>query len=111
MLVDKVHQGSVKVGTVISLSFWENEKYKVNAVLKGGMGEVYQLVPVRPGLPVALKTLTNANRAAFERECEIWLSLGSHPNVAHACAFGYWSGKPAIVVEWYDGTLADANFP
>ena len=105
--------GSMKyptLGNVVTLDFFANEKFILNAALEGGMGIVYQLVPVRPGKPFALKTFqSTSNRASFERECEIWLSLSSHPNIARAVAYGFWCGKPAVLVEWYESSLAQTN--
>ena len=46
-----------QIGSVITIGSLSNEKFVVGKILKGGMGEVYQLVPVRFGSPpLALKT-------------------------------------------------------
>jgi len=134
-----VHGGSVpKVGAILSLEGLGNEKFVVNSILKGGMGVVYQLVPVRPpafgmssawpceatvpaqdiehapevlalAFPVAaLKTFqVSADREAFKRECEIWISLSDHPFVAKAFWYGECFGKPAVLSEWYDATISE----
>jgi serine/threonine-protein kinase PknK len=76
------------------------------------MGTVYQLIPVNPfGIPpLALKTYQeSANRSQFMREVELWISLGTHPHIAHAIAYADWHGKPAVVADWYDRSLADVN--
>ena len=98
-------------GSVISLPALENEKFVIGAVLKGGMGTVYQLVPVRPARsPLALKTYQEtADRAQFVREAEIWISLGNHPNIAHALAYSEWRGRPTVIADWYDRSLAETD--
>ncbi len=97
-------------GEVITIDFFEHARFVVGKELSGGMGKVLQLVPVRPGRTLALKTIqAQANPAAFERECRFWLSLVEHPNIAHALAFGRWRGRPSILVEWYDAELSYAR--
>lgn len=100
-----------EIGSVISLEILENEKFVVAKVLKGGMGTVYQLVPVRLGTnPAALKTYQpTADRAQFIREAEVWIGLGQHPHIAHALAYTEWQSKPAVFAHWYDNSLAEAD--
>lgn len=44
-------------GAIVGLQFFENEKFVVGSKRAGGMGNVYQLVPLLPGAqPLALKT-------------------------------------------------------
>lgn len=43
----------------------------------------------------------------FERECNVWLSISQHKNIAHASAFGTWEGQPAILVDWYPQSMAE----
>ncbi len=97
----------ISVGTVVTLDFFENTKAVVASVLGGGMGTIYQLVPIQPARPWALKTFKDdADPEAFDRECRIWLSLADHPSIARAMAYGKWRGRPAILVEWYAATLS-----
>lgn len=100
------------VGSLLTLQALENEKFVVGKVLKGGMGVVYQLVPVRPvGIPpLALKTYQEtADRAQFIREAEVWISLGTYPHVAHALAYTEWHSRPSVVADWYDKSLAETD--
>lgn len=100
----------LQVGTVVALEFFENQKFVINAILEGGMGSVFQLVPIRPAQPCAMKTFQpHIDRQAFERECEIWLSLSSHANIARALAYGSWQDQPVILVEWYGESLSDTD--
>ncbi len=99
----------MKIGTITSVKFFGNEKFAVGKILEGGMGTVYQLIPIRMGMPVfALKTLKgNMKIRDFDRECEAWLSVSQHKNVARAFAFGNWEGMPSILVDWYGKSLAE----
>jgi serine/threonine protein kinase len=100
------------VGSVIALEVLDNEKFVIGNILKGGMGIVYQLVPVRmAGSGVAaLKTYQkSANRSQFIRESRLWISLGTHPYIAHAICYTEWLSKPAIIASWYDNALAETD--
>jgi len=92
-----------QIGSVITIGSLSNEKFVVGKILKGGMGEVYQLVPVRfASPPLALKTYQpSANREQFMREAEIWISLGDHPHIARALMYLDWQSKPSIISPWY----------
>jgi hypothetical protein len=48
---------AAQVGTVVTLKELSNEKFVIGKILRGGMGEVYQPIPVAPtGSVLALKT-------------------------------------------------------
>lgn len=99
-------------GSIVSLAALENEKFVVGKVLQGGMGTVYQLVPVRLARipPLALKTYQgSADRHQFIREAELWISLGTHAHVAHAIAYIEWRSRPAVIADWYDKSLAEVD--
>jgi len=91
------------VGSVITLKEVSNEKFVVAQVVRGGMGEVYQLVPVASYAPaLALKTYQkDATREQFIREAGIWISLGDHPYIARALCYLEWQNKPSILSCWY----------
>jgi len=99
------------VGSIISLEVLSNEKFAIGKVLGGGMGTVYQLVPVKPGrLPLALKTFQQfVDRPQFLREAELWISLGTHPHIAHAFACTEWLDQPCIIADWYDKSLEEID--
>jgi len=105
-------KGIVSVGHIVTLTFHGHFKYVVGKVLHGGMGIVYQLVPVRSDLPtIALKTFQRPVQAqAFERECQAWLSVSRHPNIATAVAYGHWEDVPAISMDWYPKSMAELRF-
>ncbi len=102
---------SIQIGQIITVDFSDNEKFAIGKIMQGGMGTVYQLVPIRANAhPLALKTLKSVMKIHdFERECEMWLSITQHPNVARAFAFGKWEGLPAILVDWYPKSMAELN--
>jgi len=101
--------GQYGVGEPITLPWLDYKKFVVSRIVQGGMGTVYQLVPVGPGYPtVALKTLqASIDPAIFERECEIWLKASDHPGIAKAMKYGELDGRPTILSIWYPHTLAD----
>jgi serine/threonine protein kinase len=97
-----------KVGSVVTIKALSGEKFVIGKILRGGMGEVYQLVPVRPIGPVlALKTYQLAvSREQFIREADLWISLGEQTHIARAMWFLEWDSRPAILGEWYEQTLS-----
>jgi serine/threonine protein kinase len=99
----KPSSNAPQVGSVVTIGALENEKFVIGKILLGGMGEVYQLIPIvmsRPAL--ALKTYQpSADREQFIREADIWISLGNHPNIARAFMYLEWQSKPSIISSWY----------
>jgi serine/threonine protein kinase len=102
-----------QVGSLVTFKELSNEKFVVGQVLRGGMGEVYQLLPVAPyAHALALKTYQeDASREQFIREAGIWISLGDHPYIARAFCYLEWQNKPSIVSSWYGqpATVETAN--
>jgi hypothetical protein len=98
---DKPEPEPIDVGSIIAVQGFSNEKFAVGKILRGGMGIVYQLVSVRPTMGVmALKTYQNpADVAKFEHEARLWISLGTHPHIAHALWYGAWYDQPAILAD------------
>jgi serine/threonine protein kinase len=90
-------------GSIVTLGDFGNRKFVVGETLQGGMGLVYQLVPVDPFANiVALKTYkTDATPEQFLRESDIWFSIGKHQNIATALWYGYWNNQASILSEWY----------
>jgi len=98
----------MKPPEVVAVDFFGRRKYVVARVLQGGMGSVYQLVPIdTANRTVALKTIKGASSIrGFDAECEAWFSLAHHPNIARALAFGTWNSLPGVVIDWYPKFLA-----
>lgn len=96
-----------KTGSVVTVKELSNEKFVIGGILCGGMGEVYQLVSVRPAGPVlALKTYqATATREQFIREADLWISLGNHAHIARAMLYLEWESRPSIIAHWYKQSL------
>lgn len=92
---------------VVTLDFFSQQKYVVAKVLQGGMGSVYQLIPIHAAnKTLALKTIKGKSSIrAFDIECEAWFSVAHHPNIARAFAFGTWNSLPSVLVDWYPKSL------
>jgi serine/threonine protein kinase len=98
-------------GAIVALPFFESEKFVVGSKRSGGMSNVYQLIPLLPGAsPVALKTYQeDGDFSQFEREARIWVSLGTHPNIARAITYGVLKGVRCILANWYPKTVVELN--
>lgn len=82
------------VGESIPDPYDSRRSYMVERTLRGGMGVVYicadEKIGERESARIVLKTfqnqILNKNnlRQRFEREAEIWISLGHHPNIVQA---------------------------
>ncbi len=89
------------VGSTVAIDGYSNEKFLVNKEMRGGMGVVFQLIPVRPIMNVcASKTFqASVDPTTFTKECEMWLLLSNRPHIARAHWYGFWRSKPVILEE------------
>ena len=96
-------------GSIVVLPFFEHEKYVVGRKRGGGMGNVYQLLSLRPGAtPLALKTYQGtSDYAQFEREARIWIALSGHLYVAKAITYGHLNGVRCILAHWYPHNITE----
>lgn len=96
-----------QIGSVVTLKELSNEKFVIGKILRGGMGEVYQLISVRPtGAVLALKTYQpTATREQFIREADHWISLGNHAHIARAILYLDWESRPSIIANWYKQSI------
>lgn len=92
---------------LIKIEYLSNQSYVIADAMEGGMGKVLKLYPVLDDLPVvAMKTINgDSSIKLFDAECEAWLSIAHHPNIAKSFAFGTWDGMPSVMVEWYQSSL------
>jgi serine/threonine protein kinase len=100
------------MGRLRPVGDWIASRYEIFAVHPGGMGVVYVAID-RLGTPgrsvVAIKTLRDEWlldeewKARFAAEGELWVSLGSHPNIVHAYSVEEFDGKPHILLELVNG--------
>jgi WD40 repeat protein/serine/threonine protein kinase len=86
------------------------EQYEVLGLLgKGGMGEVHRIYHKGWGIDLAIKTLKKelVDREHcvdfFEKECETWVSLDSHPHVVKCFYVRRLGGSPRIFMEFVHG--------
>lgn len=102
---------NLAVSSIVALPFFENEKFVVGSKRGGGMGNVYQLIPLRPDAkPLALKTYQgDGDYVQFEREARIWISLSSHPHVARAITYGMLKNVRCILAAWYPRNAIDLD--
>lgn len=96
-------------GQIIAIPFSDNRKFVVGVIKSGGMGDVFQLLPLLPvEIPLALKTYQgSADPAEFQSEARIWISLRANPNIAYALSYGELEGTKCVLAKWYDKTLLD----
>ncbi|MCP4645996.1 MAG: protein kinase [bacterium] len=84
--------------------------YEVRRVVAtGGMGKVYKVHHRGWGIDLAVKSprpdiLSRAQGAEFfERECELWVNLGLHPNIASCYYVRRLDGLPRVFAEYVSG--------
>lgn len=92
---------------MLTVDYQQGAKFVVADEMHGGMGTVFKLFPVAPESPiVAMKTIRgNSSIVAFDIECEAWISVADHPNIARPLAFGTWESLPSVLIEWYPLSL------
>ena len=87
-----------------------DQRYLVRNVRKGFMGLVYIARDLRSDQTVAMKTFqrkftwVESAISNFTREAEVWMRLGSHPNVVQATRILIIAGRPHIVMEFVSGS-------
>jgi eukaryotic-like serine/threonine-protein kinase len=87
-----------------------DQRYLVRNVRKGFMGLVYIARDLRSDQTVAMKTFqrkftwVESALANFTREAEVWMRLGSHPNIVQATRILTIAGRPHIVMEFVSGS-------
>jgi len=96
----------------IVIDYLEREKFIILETIEGGMGTVYKLKSNRINVACfGFKTFhTNQSPELFKKECQIWISLGDHPYIAHAVAYGLWQNSPSILSYWYPKSLKKIDF-
>ncbi|MFA6243551.1 MAG: protein kinase [Candidatus Hydrogenedentales bacterium] len=84
--------------------------YEVRRLLgRGGMGNVYQVYhrgwdqDLAVKCPKAEVLSARGGAESFERECEMWVNLGLHPNVASCYYVRRLGGVPRVFAEYVTG--------
>jgi serine/threonine protein kinase len=107
----RVREGPVMV-RLRPVGDWIAGRYEVFAVHPGGMGVVYVAIDrldTDSPRALAIKTLRDEWlndpewKARFIAEGELWVALGSHPNIVHAYSVEEFDGKPHILLELITG--------
>jgi tetratricopeptide (TPR) repeat protein len=85
------------------------QRFEVEQVRRGFMGIVYLAHDRQRRRRVAIKTFQNKFLwdeeaiARFSAEAELWVRLGSHPNIVRAYDLRTFLGKPHVVAEYVHG--------
>jgi eukaryotic-like serine/threonine-protein kinase len=85
------------------------QRYDIESVRRGYMGVVYIAYDRQRRQRVVLKTFQNKYLwdeeaiARFNAEVELWMRLGSHPNIVRALDLRTFLGKPHVVAEYVHG--------
>ncbi|MFO7167160.1 MAG: serine/threonine-protein kinase [Chloroflexota bacterium] len=85
------------------------QRFDIESVRRGYMGVVYIAYDRQRRQRVVLKTFQNKYLwdeqaiSRFNAEVELWMRLGSHPNIVRALDLRTFLGKPHVVAEYVHG--------
>src|SRR3982751_7109209 len=85
------------------------QRYEVEKTRRAYMGIVYIAYDRQHRQQVVLKTFQNKFLwdedaiARFSAEAELWMRLGSHPNIVRAYDLRTFMGKPHVIAEYVHG--------
>src|SRR6476661_9665393 len=85
------------------------QRYEIEKTRRGYMGIVYIAYDRQHRQQVVLKTFQNKFLwdeeaiARFSSEAELWVRLGSHPNIVRAYDLRTFLGKPHVIAEYVHG--------
>jgi tetratricopeptide (TPR) repeat protein len=84
------------------------DRFRVDAVFRGGMGLLWTVTDAHTGHRYAIKTLRPERRSvalveAFRREAQTWIALGGHEHVVQALWLVDEASGPFLVLEFVDG--------
>lgn len=98
-----------ELGREFSVGDVLEQRYEIEQVRRGYMGIVYIAYDRQRRGRVAIKTFQNkflwddeAIRR-FNGEAELWMRLGSHPNIVRAYDLKHFLGKPHVIAEYVHG--------
>ncbi|HEX5690768.1 MAG TPA: serine/threonine-protein kinase, partial [Roseiflexaceae bacterium] len=104
------HSGrAVQLGREFNVGDVIEQRFEVEQVRRGFMGIVYIAHDRQRRGRVVLKTFQNKFLwdedaiARFSAEAELWVRLGSHPNIVRAYDLRTFLGKPHVVAEYVHG--------
>src|SRR5215213_5504045 len=105
----------IKSHGVKRLRIWQpgeiiaNRWFIHRAIPPSNMGSVYFCYDMSLGIPLVIKSLPphylsdERCRTRFIAECETWIHLGQHPNIAKAYFVEIVNTYPNVFVEWVNG--------
>ncbi len=102
-------KGGVALGREFNPGDVLEQRYEIEQTRRGYMGIVYIAYDRQRKGRVAIKTFQNKflwDEAAIERfnaEAELWMRLGSHPNIVRAYDLKQFLGKPHVIAEYVHG--------
>lgn len=97
------------LGREFSVGDVVEQRYEIEKIRRGYMGIVYIAYDRQRRGQVVLKTFQNkflwddAAIARFQTEAELWMRIGSHPNVVRAYDLRTFMGKPHVIAEYVHG--------
>src|SRR5215212_183426 len=98
-----------RLGREFSVGDMLEQRFEVEQVRRGYMGIVYIAYDRQRRQRVVLKTFQNkflwdeGAIARFNAEAELWMRLGSHPNIVRAYDLRTFMGKPHVIAEYVHG--------
>lgn len=105
----KSTDGRAELGREFGVGDVLEQRYEIEQVRRGYMGIVYIAYDKQRRGRVAIKTFQNKFLwddeaiARFNTEAELWMRLGSHPNIVRAYDLKQFLGKPHVVAEYVHG--------
>ncbi len=104
-----VGRRGAQLGREFSVGDVIEQRYEIEKTRRGFMGIVYIAYDRQRRREVVLKTFQNKflwDEEAIERfsaEAELWMRLGSHPNIVRAYDLRTFMGKPHVIAEYVHG--------
>lgn len=106
---DKATRAGARLGREFGVGDVLEQRFEVEQVRRGYMGIVYLAYDRQRRQRVAIKTFQNKFLwdeeaiARFSAEAELWVRLGSHPNIVRAYDLRTFLGKPHVIAEYVHG--------
>jgi eukaryotic-like serine/threonine-protein kinase len=101
--------GGAQLGREFKVGDLVEQRYEIEKIRRGYMGIVYIAYDRQRRQHVVLKTFQNKflwDEQAIKRfnaEAELWMRLGSHPNIVRAYDLKTFLGKPHVIAEYVHG--------
>jgi len=106
---EKSPKRGARLGREFSVGDLLEQRFEIEQVRRGYMGIVYIAYDRQRRQRVAIKTFQNKFLwdeeaiGRFSAEAELWVRLGSHPNIVRAYDLHTFLGKPHVIAEYVHG--------